>query len=184
MLPRDVPRVRFAYADPPYLGMCSRYGHEHHGGGCWDDVSTHAALIERLGEYDGWALSLSTVSLATILPMCPVKTRVLAYCKTWAAGKPGINPVYAWEPVLMHGARRQTRRPGGGWSGKWTTDWIATPARLTGFFGNKPEAFTHWLMLCLGVQPDDQFDDLFPGSGAVTKAYEAWVRQQPLGLTA
>lgn len=40
--------MRFAYADPPYLGMCSEYGHEHGAGGCWDDLATHEALIARL----------------------------------------------------------------------------------------------------------------------------------------
>jgi hypothetical protein len=41
--------MRFAYADPPYLGCCSLYAHDHFGGGCWDDVGTHLELIERLG---------------------------------------------------------------------------------------------------------------------------------------
>ena len=33
---------------------------------------------------------------------------------------------------------------------------------------------------CLGVQPEDEFVDLFPGSGAVTQEYERWRNQQRL----
>jgi hypothetical protein len=172
--------LRFAYADPPYLGMCSRYGHEHHGGGCWDDVSTHAALIEQLAEYDGWALSCTSRDLGWVLPLIErPDVRVLAYCKTWVNLGHRVHPQYAWEPVVMAGSRAEH-------SSLSPTDWTALHPMQSGqgFFGNKPPGFTRWILACLGVQPDDQFDDLFPGSGAVTKAYEQWVRQQTLGLTA
>lgn len=169
--------MRYAYADPPYLGMCKRYDHHHPDGRCWDDVETHRLLIDRLGEYDGWALSLSTVSLAVILPMCPPRTRVLAYCKTWASWKPGVHPTFAWEPVLMHGQRKRERAEGIRWNVRTTPDWVATAAKNMGYFGNKPATFTHWLLACLGVQPEDEFHDLFPGSGAVTKAWESWRTQ-------
>jgi len=49
--------MRFAYADPPYLGLCAVYAHEHAEGGCWNELTTHARLIRDLGtEFpDGWA---------------------------------------------------------------------------------------------------------------------------------
>jgi hypothetical protein len=174
--------MRFAYADPPYLGMCKRYEHHHPDGLCWDDVSTHAALIGRLGEYDGWALSCNAKDLRWLLPLAPDDVLPLAWVKTWASWKPGVYPARAWEPVLMKPASIKRKWKHG--DAQTPRDWLACPVDQRGFFGAKPDAFTRWLLACLGVQPDDQFDDLFPGSGAVTRAYEQWVQQQPLGLTA
>ena len=78
--------MRFAYADPPYLGMCSSYGHEHGSGGCWNDLATHGTLIEQLElEFpDGWALSLHAPSLRRILPLAPEKVRICAWVKPFA----------------------------------------------------------------------------------------------------
>lgn len=168
--------MRFAYADPPYLGMCARYDHDHPDGRCWDDIETHRALIERLGEYDGWALSLSSVSLRVILPLCPEGVRVAAWVKTFGAFQPNVNPAYVWEPVIWSPAYVSLGR-----DAETVSDWVA--CRITferGFMGAKPATFTHWLLTLLGVKPEDEFADLFPGSGAVTRAYEAWCRQLPL----
>lgn len=167
--------MRFAYADPPYLGLCARYDHEHGDGGCWDEPETHRQLIDRLKEYDGWALSLHVPSLPTILPMLPDGYRVLAWCKTWASWKPGVYPASAWEPVILSGARKRR------WAnGDATTprDWFACVAQQNGFFGAKPAPFVWWLLDCLGVGSGDEFHDLFIGSGSVTAAYERW-RAQP-----
>lgn len=171
--------MRFAYADPPYLGMCGRYDHHHPDGRCWDAIETHGLLIERLSaEFDGWALSLHVPSLRHILPLCPEDVRVMAWCKTWASWKPGNAVASAWEPVVLRGARKKRDR-----RNKWTTrDWLTCPAHMAGFFGAKPPDFTYWVLACLGVEPDDEFVDLFHGSGAVTEAYERWRAQQPLGL--
>lgn len=172
--------MRFAYADPPYLGMCSRYGHEHGDGGCWDEPETHRLLIGRLSdEYDGWALSLSSTNLRDILPLCPPDARVLAWCKKWASWKPGIAPAYAWEPVIMRGGRPKKERTEPETPRDWMACHIRTGAR---FHGAKPDLLVWWLIACLGVQPEDEFADLFPGSGAVTDAYERWRSQQSLGL--
>ncbi len=167
-------RLRIAYADPPYLGMCNLYGHEHMGGGCWNDIGTHRQLIERLQGYDGWALSLHVPSLRDILPLVPTDARVLAYCKTMGAVIKGVSPQWMWEPVLMVPARKQ--RPNGRLTPR---DWLATFPGI-GFKGAKPEGFTTWLLDCLGAEPGDEIDDLFYGSGAVTNAIDAWRRQQRL----
>jgi hypothetical protein len=37
--------------------------------------------------------------------------------------------------------------------------------------GAKPAAFCGWLFDLLGAQPIDTFDDLFPGSGGVSRAW-------------
>ncbi len=162
--------MRFAYADPPYLGMCGRYGHEHHGGGCWDDVETHRALIERLSAFDGYVLSFHLPSLPTILPMLPDNARVMSWCKRGGNPFPA-HPLYAWEPVAIVGGNTK-----GGHRGYTPHDWLVTTVDRE-FFGQKPQAFTMWILDCLGVSEDDEFTDLFYGSGAVTKAYESWRTQ-------
>jgi hypothetical protein len=45
-----------------------------------------------------------------------------------------------------------------------TTD----PSRVV---GAKPAAFCRWMFDLLGAEPQDQFDDLFPGSGGVGRAW-------------
>ena len=41
--------MRFAYADPPYLGVAEKfYGHLHDRAADYDDPETHRALIERV----------------------------------------------------------------------------------------------------------------------------------------
>jgi hypothetical protein len=65
--------MRFAYADPPYLGKCGKfYGHNHPDGRCWDDLATHEFLVKRLeAEYpDGWALSLSALPRCRLSSLC------------------------------------------------------------------------------------------------------------------
>ncbi|MCC6942297.1 MAG: hypothetical protein IT551_11905, partial [Novosphingobium sp.] len=75
--------MKFAYADPPYLGLAEKfYGHLHAEAAAYDDPETHRTLIARMtDEYDGWALSLHLPSLGVILPMCPPDARVGAWVK-------------------------------------------------------------------------------------------------------
>lgn len=174
--------MRFAYADPPYLGRCGRYDHNHPDGRCWDEPETHRLLVERLSQYDGWAMSLSAASLQIILPMCPPTVRTLAWVKPWASWKPGVFPAYAWEPVILSPATRKRKWQHG--DADTPRDWLSHVAHQRGFFGSKPEAFTRWMLECLGVTAEDDFDDLFPGSGAVTRAYESWIAQLPMGISA
>lgn len=54
-------------------------------------------------------------------------------------------------------------------------DWCAENITLKrGFTGAKPAAVVWWLLDVLGAEPKDAVDDLFPGSGAVTEAIQAW----------
>lgn len=172
--------MRFAYADPPYLGLAAKfYGDLHPEAAEYDRPEKHQELIDRLSaEFDGWAMSLHSPSLREILPMCPPDVRVAAWTKPFASYKKGVNPGYAWEPVIFRGARRRT-------DGTETTipDYCAVPITLMrGFQGAKPERFVHWMLALLGVRADDEFVDLFPGSGAVQRAWESWRNQVPLGL--
>ncbi len=170
----------FAYADPPYLGRCSYYDHDHGDDGrCWDELDTHRLLAERLAEYDGWALSLSVPMLREYLVWLPTDVRILVWAKKWASWKPGQWPAYGWEPVLMRSPRSGSKeRP-------TPRDWFASHVTTgTGFTGRKPETFVRWVVDCLGMEREDDFVDLFPGSGAVTEAYERWRAQLPLEIVA
>ena len=53
-----------------------------------------------------------------------------------------------------------------------------------GMIGAKPDALAFWIFAALGARPDDDLDDLYPGSGAVSRAWEQWRRQMPLSLGA
>lgn len=173
--------MRFAYADPPYLGLAAKfYGDQHPEAAAYDDPETHRALIERLcDEYDGWAMSLHTPSLRAILPMCPPDVRVGAWCKSFASYKPGVHPAYAWEPIIFRGARKRGRHH------TTVSDYCVVPITVKrGFQGAKPDRFVWWVLAVLNVQRDDEFTDLFPGSGAVGRAYERWHAQASLELPA
>lgn len=164
--------MRFAYADPPYLGLSAKfYGHLHSEAADYDRPETHQALIDRLSDEwpDGWAMSLHSPSLRTILPMCPPDVRVMSWVKPFASFKPGVGVAYAWEPVIVRGGRKRTREQ------RTVRDWCAVNITLRrGFTGAKPVAFVWWLLEVLNVEAEDTIDDLFPGSGAVTKAIAAW----------
>lgn len=100
--------MKFAYADPPYLGMGAKMYQRPE----WDDPETHRQPVARLAdEYpDGWAMSLSSPTLRTILPMCPDDCRVAAWVKPFAAFRPNVKPAYAWEPVIFRGGRPRDRK--------------------------------------------------------------------------
>lgn len=164
--------MRVAYADPPYIGQARKhYGPEAR------EVN-HEMLVRHLCEFDGWALSCSSPSLREILPLCPPETRVAAWVKPFCSFKPNVNPAYAWEPVLFVPARS------GGRDRLTVRDWVAANITLKkGLSGAKPEDFCLWLFDLLGMDREDEFSDLFPGSGVVMASWSQWRtrgRQEPL----
>jgi hypothetical protein len=163
--------MRVAYADPPYFGLASFYDHPE--AAVYDTIDGHRQLIERLTDEfpDGWAMSLHTPSLRTILPLCPDGCRVSAWVKPFASFKPGVGVAYAWEPVIWRGGRKRGRDQ------RTVRDWVACNITLRrGLVGAKPEGFCFWLFDLLNLTPADTFVDLFPGSGAVTRAWREWCR--------
>jgi hypothetical protein len=95
--------MRFAYADPPYIGQARRHygGHADYAG----EVN-HAALIEQLeAEYDGWALSLSMKSFLHLARLVPEDVLTLSWVKPIAPPM-GDNRHYSWEPVFLRPLRR------------------------------------------------------------------------------
>lgn len=157
--------IRAAYADPPYLGQANKHYK------C-PEVD-HAQLIERLGTFDAWALSLTSTSLPEVLRLCPAGVRIGAWVKPFAVFKPGVNPAYAWEPVIFKlGRERRRDQP-------TIRDWVSENITLKrGVAGAKPDGFCYWLFEMLNLRPGDEFHDLFEGSGAVTMAFRRWMSEQ------
>jgi hypothetical protein len=155
--------MKVAYADPPYHGQAKR----HYG----DPEIDFPWLFHRLmAEFpDGWAMSCSSPSLQYLLTLAPDDVRVMAWVKPFASFKPNVNPAYAWEPVIVRGGRKRTREE------ETVRDWVAASITLKrGLVGVKPDAFSRWLFSVLGLERDDEFCDLYPGSGAVSRAWEAY----------
>ena len=154
--------MKFAYADPPYIGQ----EHKYDGPGV-----NHPLLIDYLcNEFDGWALSCSSPTLHQILPMCPSDVRVGAWVKPFAIFKPNVNPGYTWEPVIFwHPKKRERCVP-------TVRDFVSCNITLKkGFTGAKPHGFSYWIFDLLGIDPkEDEFTDMFFGSGAVTEAFKLW----------
>ena len=175
-----VVRLRFCYADPPYFGLAAKfYGDMHPDAAAYDRLETHAALIRRLCDEwpDGWAMSLHEPSLRHILPLCPEDCRVMPWVKPFASFKPGVGVAYAWEPLIVRGGRKRER-----WQ-PTVRDWCAVNITLQrGFCGAKPDGVVRWLLDVLNADPGDEITDLFPGSGAVTRAIEAWRAEGRLPL--
>lgn len=173
-------QMRFAYADPPYLGCSAKlYGDMHPHAADYDDPESHRELVTRLCDEftDGWAMSLSSPSLQTILPMCPADVRVMAWVKPFCAFKAGVTVAYAWEPVIVRGGRKRPREM------PTVRDWVSEVITLKkGCPGAKPAGFVRWLLDVLNVQPTDEFVDLFPGSGAVESAWQEFRRSPMLPL--
>jgi hypothetical protein len=159
--------VIFAYADPPYPGCAHLYPEK-------TEVN-HAELVTRTlpdRGPDGWALSTSSVALREVLSLCPPTARVMAWVKPFAVFKPNVGVAYAWEPVIVYGGRPRTRQQ------PTVRDWVSANITMQrGLVGAKPHRFAFWLFAVLNARQGDEFHDLFPGSGAVTKAWEAWSRQ-------
>lgn len=172
--------MRFAYADPPYIGCAKRY----EGG---TEVN-HRILIGYLEDaFDGWALSCSSPSLRVLLPLCPEKARVMAWVKPYVPHRPGVGPTYAWEPVITKPLPRKHSR-----NVDTSFDWVSClpgghARRGIGkqrILGEKPIMFVHWLLRACRVHRDDEIEDVFPGSGAVAEAIDQWRRQGVLALDA
>ena len=98
------------------------------------------------------------------------------WVKSFAAFKAHVPVAYAWEPVIVKAARRPVV------TGRLVLrDWIKAPITMErGMIGAKPDAVCHWAFELVGAEPGDELVDLYPGSGAVTRAWETWRTQLEL----
>jgi hypothetical protein len=159
--------LKIGYADPPYPNCAHLYkDHADYAG----EVN-HQMLIGRLeAEFDGWVLHTSSVALPYVASMCPAGIRIMAWVKGFAAFKKNVSVAYAWEPVIVKTARKPvvSKR-------LVMRDWVESSITLRrGLTGAKPEKVCHWAFEMVGAVPDDELVDLYPGTGAVTRAWATW----------
>jgi hypothetical protein len=176
--------MKLGYADPPYFGCGKLYATQHPEALLWDNPQTHIDLVNKLNqEFDGWVLHTSATPAAISLYghlVTNSNVRWCAWVKGFAAFKKNVPVAYAWEPVLIKAARKPTV------TGRIIMrDWINCSITLQrGLTGAKPEKVCHWAFELLGAVPDDDLLDLFPGTGAVEKAWNTWRSQYELPLGA
>lgn len=162
--------MKIGYADPPYIGCAHLYSDQPDYAGEVD----HAALIDRLqSEFDGWTLHAAATprSIAILGPLVEkTGARWCSWVKGFAAFKRNVPVAYAYEPVIIKEARKPvvSKR-------QISRDWIQCSVTLKkGLTGAKPEAVCHWAFELMGCRPEDELLDLFPGTGAVTRAWGTW----------
>ena len=164
--------MRFAYADPPYPGQAKRlYGkHPDYNG----EVNHHRLIMHLCTEFDGWALSTSMKALPAVMRECPINVYTLAWVKPMSPPL-GDHRIYNWEPVIL----RPLRQPGPDYVKMSIT---ASPPGFTfrkkpesHVIGEKPDTFSQWLFSAAGLVPGDTFMDLYPGSGAVGRAWQSYI---------
>lgn len=163
--------ARFAYADPPYPGKAGYYVERQ-------EVD-HAALIAELeaGYPDGWALSTSAAALRDVLPLCPLSVRVCAWRRR-TRPTTSRRALSAWEPLLVVGGRElPTDRS------QDVLDALDYRGRYDAFpgamVGMKPPEFAVWMFAQLGARAGDELADLFPGSGAIGRAWDLYSSRGP-----
>jgi hypothetical protein len=167
--------MRFAYADPPYPGLARRY----YGPGAQE--VNHRILIGTIEatEFDGWALSTSAQALPDVLALCPPGARVCSWVKG-AQASVGNRPHNAWEPLIVVGGRmrRVTAQDRVTDALVWAGRQHSHPGALIGM---KPAAFAEWMFRQLGAETGDSMEDIFPGSGAISRAWDLYTSRHPRG---
>jgi len=157
--------MTFAYADPPYPGKASLYPEK-------TEVD-HASLLDQLTKNypDGWALSTSSEALRDVLSLCPRGVRICAWFKGPRYTK-SRRALVSWEPLIVSGGHPLQIDVV-----QDLSDGLVATGRFRRFpgamVGMKPPAFAEWMFRQLGASPADRLDDLFPGSGAIRRA---WIR--------
>lgn len=158
--------MRFAYSDPPYPGLARKY---------YDcEEVDHQELIDRMcREFpDGWALSTSEDALQDVLAMCPAGVRVASWIRG-ARQSVSWRPRSAWEPLIICGGRpvlidvKEYSSDVLIWGGR-------QPSHPGALIGMKPAAFAEWMFQQLGATRGDELVDLYPGSGAIGRAWDIY----------
>lgn len=180
--------MKLCIADPPYLGRASEwYGKRglttqarnrgisyrpadmHPDAEVWDDPQRHQELVNQLiDEYDGWAIAMAHDNLRAYLPM--IKSTIPFRIGIWTKQPlPGAARILnCYEPVIIRVP--EGRRSSVGFTGLNPRDSVTIARDSGGFTGSKPRAWTRWVLDMMGYDSElDTVDDLFHGSGAVSK---------------
>lgn len=159
--------MSFAFADPPYPGRAHLYPE--------NSEVDHAALIDRLTREfpNGWALSTAADALRDVLALCPSEVRVASWHRR-SRPTSSKRALSAWEPVILSGGRQLALG-----ESQTLTDALTDQSRHHAFpgamIGMKTPAFAEWIFRQLGARPNDQLTDLYPGSGAIQKAWAFFI---------
>lgn len=180
-----------AIADPPYppfigtggrknrasrwygtgqRGVADRPADVHPEADEWDDPARHRRLLEELMDTsDGWAIATSPDGIAAYGPL-PSACRLMAWVRPNA--QPGAHRLRSlWEPVILYPPEGRRSNRGGVGS---IPDVLTAPVPRGRFRGAKPAEWTHWVLAAMTYRPGDSVIDMFPGSGAVTRAIETY----------
>jgi hypothetical protein len=176
--------MTIGYADPPYIGQSHRLYGDHRD---YAGEVNHHELVDRLAGYDAWILHASAARIQDLYMLLPgpaidtkknkgraldgTGTRMLVWIKETSAWRP-VRVQYGWEPIFVYGGRRtKDTRP-------VLNDWLRAPASdRNGFTGSKPYEVVRYALDAIGAGPDDELDDLYPGSGAVGRHWERYCAQ-------
>lgn len=175
--------IRVAYADPPYPGCARKYSKPgtsefHPDAMRWDDPEEHVRLMHELERDfpDGWALSTHSGALRELLHRSPPRARSAPWCGPSTGNFKVFRVAYCHE-VVIYSTPLVFRRDAPG--RPRAIDWVVAGKGHnsdveSAFIGAKPARFCRWLfeLLGLGAHPGDELVDLFPGSGAVTRAWD------------
>jgi len=187
--------LRLAYADPPYPGKSYLYR----------DQVTYLGevnipdLLSLLATYDGWALSTSAAGAPAVLAEC-VSRRVTVRFAVWVKTPRPHNEariLNAFEVLVFHGGRPMlsSRYPQDSSLDRQETPALRVTDVLAGVnsrirptlpgacIGMKPPAFCTWVFKLLGALPGDTLDDLYPGSGIVTRCWLDYTQDPSSGST-
>lgn len=181
--------MRFGFYDPPYIDCARRYYKDHAD---YAGEVDHREMIERalIEHPDGWALCGSSKSLIQISAMLNdlipenqvEELRVAAWTKGSRAGV-SYRARDAWEPVFIFRgrARRMEATQALDNALVWGGRQHSHPGALVGM---KSPAFCEWVFRQLGALRGDRLDDIFPGSGAVGRAWKMYAGEaEPPQLT-
>lgn len=159
-------RARYWYTDKASHSGTAYSADHHDEAQDWDKPETHRGLLEKLhAEYDGWAIATSSDG-ASFYGELPRGGRQMIWVNPKSmSGASRIRSIH--ELVLLFDPPSRRKMV----SGQSVNDVLIEPSQATGFPGSKPPRWTHWVLDALGYDPDaDTVDDLFPGSGAVSRA--------------
>ncbi len=177
--------LRLAYADPPYPGRAGYYPEDR-------EVDHESLIAELVASYpDGWALSTSAAALRDVLPMCPASTRVCVWRRRVRNGR-ARRALSAWEPLLVTGGRPLATDEAQQLVDEVETDDVVVDEVLDyrgrydsfpgALIGMKPPEFSVWMFRLLGARAGDELVDVYPGSGAVGRAWALYAsRVDPAG---